>query len=205
VAPEKDVIAAPSAAPAFPGATLAIALVTGLVFCFPAVNEALIYSRSAILQGQIWRAWTGHMVHYSASHFLWNLVIFLAAGCWLESIRPRSARWFYLLCPPVIAATLLFGDTELERYAGLSGLATGLLIFLALVQLSENNAEPTWFWVGVFGLVAVKIALETVTGVPLLVHDFAGFRVVPLAHFSGACSGIFAWAVTRRSGNSTAS
>lgn len=205
MAPEKELTRVRPAAPAFPAASLSIALATGAIFCFPTSNAALIYSRTALLHGQLWRAWTGHMVHFSASHFLWNLIIFLVAGCWLESIRPLSARWFYVLCPPVIAATLLFGDPTLERYAGLSGLATGVLIFLALVQLSENDAESTWFWVAVFGLVALKIALETVTGVPLLVHDVAGFRVVPLAHLSGACSGIIGWVATRRFGRTTAS
>ena len=188
-----------------PVVTLAIALASGLVFCFPLINGWLLYNRPLILHGEIWRAWTGHIVHYSSSHFLWNLIIFLAAGCWLECIRPRSARWFYLACPLVISATLLIGEPTLERYAGLSGLASGVLIFLAFVQLSENNAEPTWFWVAVFGLVVVKVALETVTGAPLLVHDFAGFRVVPLAHISGACSGVIAWAITRPPEKVTAS
>jgi len=51
--------------------------------------------------------------------------------------------------------------------------------------------------IAVSGLVMVKIALETVTGAPLLVHDFAGFRVVPLAHISGTVCGLVAWAITR--------
>ena len=180
-----------------PWVTLAVTFAAGGIFCFPVVNHWLLYNRDLILHGQVWRAWTGHLVHYSSSHFLWNLVIFVTAGCWLELIRPRSARWFYLACPPAISATLLIGEPTLQVYAGLSGLASGVLVFLAFVQLSENDAEPTWFWVGVFGLVIVKIALETFTGAPLLVHDFAGFRVVPLAHISGGCSGVLAWAITR--------
>lgn len=194
MAPEKKLT---TPIPALPGATLAIALVAGIVFCFPALNGLLIYDRALILKGEIWRGWTGHIVHYSSSHLLWNLTIFLAAGCWLERVRPRSARWFYLVCPPVIAAALLVAEPSLEHYAGLSGVATGVLVFLACVQLNENNAEPTWFWVAIFGLVGVKIALETVTRAPFLVHDVSGLRVVPLAHVIGAACGVIAWGVTR--------
>lgn len=194
VAPEKNT---PLIRPALLGATLAIALVSGLLFCWPALNGIFIYDRAMIMHGQIWRGWTGHLVHYSASHLLWNLAVFVAAGCWLEYIRPWSARWFYLLCPPVIAAALLIAEPTLEYYAGLSGVATGVLVFLGCVQLSENNAEPTWFWVAVFGLVVVKIALETVTHAPLLVSEPPSFRVVPLAHISGAGCGILAWVITR--------
>ena len=182
---------------AMPTVTLAIAAVSGIIFCFPILNSWLLYNRALLLHGQVWRAWTGHIVHYSSSHLVWNLVIFLAAGCWLEYMRPRPIRAFYLACPALISAVLLLGEPDLERYAGLSGVATGVLVFLAFVQLSENNAEPTWFWVAVFGLVMVKIAVETVTGAPLLVQDFAGFRVVPLAHLSGAVCGVAAWALTR--------
>lgn len=196
MAPEKNT---PLTRPALPGATLAIALVSVLLFCWPALNGILIYDRAMILHGQIWRGWTGHLVHYSASHLLWNLAVFLSAGCWLEYIRPQSARWFYLFSPPVIAASLLVAEPTLEYYAGLSGVATGVLVFLGCVQLSENNAEPTWFWVAVFGLVVVKIALETVTHVPLLVSDSPTFRVVPVAHISGAGCGILAWVITRPS------
>ncbi|MEO6874984.1 MAG: rhombosortase [Opitutaceae bacterium] len=200
MANEEDLTPSLPAAPtatATPYVTLAIALCAGVIFCFPFVYAPLLYNRDLILHGQIWRVWTGHLVHYSSSHFLWNLIIFLAAGAWLEHIRPRSARCFYLVCPAVISASLLIGEPTLQLYAGLSGLASGVLVFLALVQLSQNNAEPTWMWVGIFGLVVVKIALETVTGESLLVQDFAGFRVVPLAHISGACSGVVAWAIMR--------
>jgi rhomboid family GlyGly-CTERM serine protease len=194
VAPEKYPT---SPTPVLPGATLAIALVAALAYFFPQANGLLIYDRALILHGEIWRAWTGHAVHFGASHLLWNLAIFLAAGCWVERIRPRTTRWIYLLCPPVIAAALAILEPTLARYAGLSGVATGVLVFLGCVQLSKGSAEPTWFWVAIFGLVVVKIALETVTHAPLLVNDFSGVVVVPLAHISGAACGVAAWFVTR--------
>jgi rhomboid family GlyGly-CTERM serine protease len=184
--------------PVLPTATLVIGLAAVMVFLFPATSAPLIYERSLILHGEIWRVWTGHLVHFSKSHLFWDLAVYVVAGCWLERLRPRAARWFYVVCPPLIAAALLVCDPSLERYAGLSGVATGLLVFLACLQLGESRTEPRWFWLAVLALVALKIGLEAVTHTHLLVGNLAGVRVVPLAHVSGAVCGFAFWAMSVR-------
>jgi len=185
--------------PARPWLTVAIALVAGLAWAVPALNELLIYDRALLFKGQIWRAWTGHAVHYGSSHVFWNLAVFIPVGCWLERLWPAMARWYYLVSPLVISAALLVFDPTLIRYAGLSGMATGMLVLLAGLQLRRRPAEPAWFWLAVIGLVAAKIVIELISGAPLLVSkgDFAGIRNVPLAHIAGvACAAAFwLWAV----------
>ncbi len=183
-------------------ATLAIAAATGLAFVWPRLAGALIYERADIFAGQVWRLWTGHLVHYSPSHLWLDLAVFVAAGAWLEWIAPRLARWFYVLAPPAISAVLLWGDPTLERYAGLSGVATGLLVLLALVQLRRKAGEPRWFWLGVLLLVAAKIIIEATAHAPLFARFDAGVRVVPLAHVGGIVCALLAFLVTkRRTGN----
>ncbi len=183
--------------PAFPWATLAVGAVAVLAFASPATSEALIYDRSLIFRGQIWRGWTGHLVHYGFSHLFWDLAVFLPAGCWLERLWPKSGRWFYALCPLGITLLMLWLDPSLKRYAGLSGLATGVLVLLAARQLSAKNREPAWFWLGVLALVAAKIGLELFTEAPLLVSGFNGIRTVPLAHIGGAACGAVFWIIVR--------
>lgn len=182
---------------AFPWATLAIALVAVLALAFQTVSELLIYDRSLIFRGQVWRCWTGHVVHYGFSHLFWDLAVFLPAGCWLERLWPKGGRWFYAVCPLVISMAMLWLDPSLNRYAGLSGLATGVLILLASRQLSGKNNEPAWFWLGVLALVGVKIVLELITGAPLVVSGFAGIRTVPLAHIGGVVCGVLFWGIAR--------
>ena len=183
--------------PAFPWGTLLVTLLAGLALASPALSERLIYDRALIFQGQVWRVWTGHVVHYGFSHFFWDFVVFLPAGCWLERLWPCRARWFYLITPVVISVALLAFDVALLRYAGISGLATGTLVLLAAYQLGRGKPEPTWFWLAVLALVGIKIGHELITGAPLVVSDFTGIRSVPLAHISGAvCAGIF-WGVGR--------
>jgi rhomboid family GlyGly-CTERM serine protease len=176
-------------APAAPWATLAVSALAAVALAWPAASEALIYERTRILHGEIWRAWTGHVVHFGASHFFWDLAVFLPAGCWLERLWPGRARGLYLAAPLVISATLLAWDPGLLRYAGLSGLATGVLALLAGLQLRRRGPEPVWFWAGVLALVAGKIAVELVTKQPLVVGGFAGIRTVPQAHIVGALCG----------------
>ncbi len=195
VAPEEKL----TGQPAFPWGTLAVGLMAVGLMVFPAVSGLMIYDRSLIFHGQVWRCWTGHVVHYGPSHFFWDLAVFLPAGIWLERLRPKTARWFYGICPLAISATLLAFEPSLIRYAGLSGLATGTLVLLAGVQLGRRNDEPAWLWLGVLALVGLKIAIELRTGAPLVVSDFAGIRTVPLAHISGVVCGILFWGFTRRS------
>jgi len=178
--------------------TLAIAATAGLAFAWPTMAGGLIYDRVDVIAGQLWRLWTGHLVHFTGNHLLWDLAVFVPAGVWLESITPPGARWFYLLATPVISLLLFFLEPGLNRYAGLSGIATGLLVLLALVQLRRDANEPRWFWLGVLLLVAAKIVLELVTRAPLVVQFDAGVRTVPLAHLGGVACALAAFPIWRR-------
>ena len=93
---------------------------------------------------------------------------------------------------------MLWLEPSLSRYAGLSGLATGVLVLLAGRQLSGKSNEPVWVWLGVLALVVVKIGLEVITGAPLIVSGFNGIRTVPLAHIGGLVCAVFFWAIARR-------
>ena len=176
----------------WPWATVAVALAAMLTFSFARLADVFIYQRSLIFSGQIWRTWTGHIVHFGPTHLWWDLAVFLPAGCWLERLRPKCAYWLYLLCPIIISAVLLIFDPTLERYAGLSGLAVGTVVLLALIQLQNKN-ESIWLWVGVLLLVAAKLVIELRQGAPLLVSDFKDIRNVPLAHLSGTACGVLCW------------
>ena len=182
----------------WPWATVAVGLAAMLTFSFTRLAEVFFYQRSLILSGQIWRTWTGHIVHFGPTHLWWDLAVFLPAGCWLERLRPHCAYWLYLLCPVIISVCLLIFDPTLERYAGLSGLATGTLVLLALIQI-QNKKESIWLWLGVLLLVVAKLVLELRQGAPLLVSDFTNIRNVPLAHLSGTGCGILCWLILGRS------
>jgi rhomboid family GlyGly-CTERM serine protease len=160
-----------------------------VAFVWAGLAGRLIYNRADILAGEAWRLWTGHLVHFNPGHLLWDLAVFLPAGAWLEWIAPGLTRWFYALTPLAISALLLLAEPTLGYYAGLSGLASGVLVLLALVQLQRDTAGPRWFWPAVLLLVAAKVVLELRAQAPLVVHFEPGVRTVPLAHIGGiACA-----------------
>lgn len=185
-------------------ATLLVAMAAGLAFVWPGLARLLIYERAGLLAGQAWRLWTGHLVHFNVRHLLLDLAVFLPAGVWLELLTPRLARGFYLLTPPAVSVVLLLFDSTLTRYAGLSGLATGVLVLLALVQLRRKMDEPYWFWLGVLLLVAGKTAVETMAPGALFVRFDPGVRAVPLAHVGGIVCALVAFlTLARRTGPSS--
>ena len=177
--------------------TVVIAGAAGVAFAWPGLARSCIYERADIAAGGVWRLWTGHLVHYNAGHLFWDLAVFLPAGMWLESIRPGLARRFCLLAPPAISAALFVCEPALTRYAGLSGLATGLLVLLALVQWRRDVRAPGWFWPAVLALVALKIVLEAVSAEPLLARFEPGVRVVTLAHVAGVACAVVALLIGR--------
>lgn len=172
-----------------------MALGSTAALLFASVSGALIYDRSLIFNGQLWRLWSGHLVHFGWSHFTWNLAVFLASGIWLERLWPATTRWFYAFSPLIISVALWLLDPALTRYAGLSGIATGMLVLLACLQLGRRKEEPAWFWVSVLALVGIKIGVELFTGAPVFVSGFGDIRTVPLAHIFGIVAALVFWLI----------
>ncbi len=159
----------------------------------PQFSDTLLFRRAELASGEYWRLWSGHLVHFGWRHLLADLIVFLTAGVWLESFARWTARGFLVLAPAAISALLYFADPQLTFYGGLSGVAVGLLVLLALVQVRRDRIAPRWIWVGVLVLVAVKVALEAFTNTPL-VSDFGpDIKVSSLAHLGGILCALLAW------------
>lgn len=115
-------------------------------------QQALRYERGAVLRGELWRLWTGHLVHLGWWHLALN-----AAGlaCWaVLADRPPALRTL-LGQAAVLAAgiSLLFLllMPALAHYVGLSGVLYGLFLL--------------GLWPGVRRLDPVRIAALCTLGV----------------------------------------
>lgn len=182
----------------WPWATASLAVPAVAVFFLPSLAPALLYERSAILRGDIWRLWTGHWVHFGGAHLLWNLAVLVPAGLWAEHLAPASFRLLCFLSAGAIGAALFSFDPALIRYGGLSGLAAASLAFLAFTQLSART-EDRWFWRGVLLLLILKVAAEILLDRSLFAQlEETGIHAVPLAHLAGILSATVVHAVRRR-------
>ncbi len=174
-------------------ATLAVAAGAIAVGASPAWRDTLLYRRIELTDGELWRIWSGHLVHFGWRHLLADLAIFAAAGGWLESVTPRTTRLYLGFAPAAISASLYLADPELAFYGGLSGLAIGLLTLLALVQLRRDRHAQRWLWPAVLALVAGKLAIEAISHTPLLSDFGPGIKVSTLSHLGGIACALFAW------------
>lgn len=183
----------------FPWATSAAVIAALVLYLSPAAAGSLVYDRASIADGEWWRIFTAHWVHFSRSHLFWNLAVLIPAGIWSERILPARTRWLYFVAPVLIGNVLYLTEPMLQRYAGLSGVATAMLALLALGQLRVSETDR-WFWRTVLGLIALKIATEAILASQLFGHigDPAA-RAVALAHLAGVASAVGVNSVRRRS------
>jgi rhomboid family GlyGly-CTERM serine protease len=137
-------------------------------------------------------------VHFSASHLFWNLVVFVPAGVWLERRDAAALRWALLLSPLAIGLALLAFEPSLGLYAGISGVASGVLVALAVHGL-RTEPRARWLWLAVLVLFAAKVGLESFSTRPLNpALATQGVHSVPLAHLVGAAIGAGAVLLRRK-------
>lgn len=170
-----------------------------VTYLIPGLASQMVYDRAAILAGETWRLFSGNWVHFSPSHLFYDLLALGIAG-WI--IERRRYPYFGLVCvlsALSIGTVLLAMKPELQFYGGLSGVATGAIVFLALHGLREPGP---WRWICVATLVLTlgKVLLESMTGqLTFAVVDRIPFVPVPLSHVvGGLTASLIFWCSTAR-------
>lgn len=169
---------------------LLFALPAALLALLPAGRALFVLDRAAVAGGQLWRLWTGHWVHFSTSHLVWNLLVLLLAGSWLEYLQP-GRLWRHAACSaPFIAASVLVFEPGLRVYGGLSGLAMSVVAFLTLEQIRTSGA-PRLPWLLVLLLLAAKAGHDLATSESWFARlDGAGVRTSSIAHAAGLTAAV---------------
>ena len=177
----------------FPFFTILLGLLVSTITLSPQMTSWLQFDRSAILDGEIWRTFTGHLTHWSVSHLFWDMLVFLV----LAGIIERFSRRQFLACfaaGSLIISLLVFTMLpEMAYYRGLSGIDSGLFMLLLVLLYRRNAAghnvlhKIPYILLGL--LFIGKTAFELSTAQTLFVQSSDLFIPVPLAHMGGAFVG----------------
>uniref|UniRef100_A0A486XQI2 Membrane protein, Rhomboid family n=1 Tax=Rheinheimera sp. BAL341 TaxID=1708203 RepID=A0A486XQI2_9GAMM len=150
------------------------------------VQSWLLYERNALVQGQIWRAFSAHLLHSNHWHLLMNiagllLVMLLHGGYY----HWRSLLLLWLLCAGSISSMLYLFSPQIHVYVGLSGLLHAMLAMGAIkdIQLKQRSGILL-----LAGLLA-KVLWEQWQGPDPALAELINASVATDAHLYGVFSG----------------
>jgi rhomboid family GlyGly-CTERM serine protease len=168
---------------------------SALIYLLP-IGASLAYDRRAVLAGEWWRMLTGHWVHFSSQHFLYDTAAFGIAGWMIEKRGHRNFGWLCAIAPFAISGTMLVCNPQLQICGGLSGLAIAAVVFLALNGLEESGA---WRCIcaSTLTLCTAKLIGEEITGRFFVLHTQTGFTLVPSNHIAGAFTALVVYALPK--------
>lgn len=151
------------------------------------INSLLQYQRNLILQGEVWRLMTCHLVHVNINHGIMNLLaialIVLVFGSKLTYIGWLSLIAFLGL---FISLCLLFFSPDIVWYLGFSGITHGLLVF-ALIKSSLSGDKLHIF---ALLLIILKIGREQLPNFDIYhLSAYISAPVVVDSHLYGAIGG----------------
>lgn len=153
---------------------------------------ALAWERGAILHGQLWRLWSGHLVHYSASHAAADATALGAAGLLAEPlVGTRRFALVLLGGAAALSLGLLACAPGLAEYRGASGLAM-LAAVLAGVPVWRRRPALRWPLAAAALLLAIKTGAEAGGQGAALASLPDGVTVAWQAHLLGAALGLAA-------------
>ena len=154
------------------------------------VGPYLRFQREAVLEWELWRLLSCHVIHLGWVHALMNL---LAAWLIVGLFQKPPLGWSLaaIACGLGCSLGLLIFEPELAWYVGFSGVLHGLVI---VGLFGETWSSTSWL---IFGAVVVKIATEQITGGSLTSQFLIGGPVAVDAHLWGAIAGL-GWALILR-------
>jgi len=180
----------------FPFITMGMGILALVMFSFSDAGSLFQYDRRAIAAGEVWRCLTGHWLHWSFNHFLWCTITFLAIGSICEDISRKGYLATLASASLIIPLVCWLAAPGLAYYRGLSGLASAIFVFGAMMMVGNAYRNRDWrgIWIPVAAGVAFagKVLFELLTGSLLFVDSTGVFTPVPLSHLAGGGTGLLA-------------
>lgn len=150
-----------------------------------ATLETYLFDTHAILNGEVWRLASGHLIHSSTSHMALDLLAFVVTASYVERYSRKLLLSSILVSTVALDLWLLSPFSEISRYCGLSGLLFAPVI-IAVLYMREKMKGPLRNLPLV--LCGIKLALDLSKEQTLFVAT--SWNAYPEAHLIGALAGI---------------
>lgn len=178
-------------------AGLAVALLCWLVWFLPDFYQAeLVYDSNAVVAGEWWRLWSGHLAHFTLSQLIADSGLVLLLGLALQRfITPSRFAILIIVALPLMSLLLLWLVPEMSSYRGASGLAAMLWLMVGLHLSLQAKTGSTPIWIGpLFILLLIgKVAGEALSLFPSLSELPAGVVVAWQVHLFGMVIGLLGY------------
>ena len=164
----------------------------------PAWRPSLLYDRAALAQGELWRVWTGHFVHFGWPHFLIDTGLLAILGWLVEKHHPWFTRLGLVLLPVFISTSIYVFEPAMIRYGGLSAVNLGLLVYAAVQGWRRDWTD--WFWPAILLAYVGELLFEYFRGGQgggAIRFDDPSIRVATGAHLASAAYALLAVGVAR--------
>jgi rhomboid family GlyGly-CTERM serine protease len=170
--------------------TLAIAaLCLLLVGAGETVAAGLAWERGAILHGELWRLWSGHLVHFSLSHAATDALVLAAMGLLAEPLAgSRRFAWIAGGGALLLSLGLLVFAPALQEFRGASGLAVLTAVLGGVLTWQRHPASRPILCCAALAL-ASKTLWEACAHTAAFTELPPGVAVAWQAHLLGALLG----------------
>ncbi len=149
-------------------------------------QEALVYHRDLIKQGEWWRIITGNFIHSNYPHLFLNLSgLWILGFLFLDQLKTKTFIFSILLLSLFIGLGLYFFDTTLQKYYGFSGVLYGLFIIGGVSALIEKDY---FNGIAVLVFVLAKLIWDLIYGGNASSEALIGMPVAVHAHLYGIVS-----------------
>jgi len=171
-------------------APLTVLIISLIAFIFDnSLSEPLIYQRSLVNQGELWRTVTSHFFHTNGFHFLLNgaavIMLWVIHG---HFYTIKTYSLVFIISAIICAVGIHWFSLHINQYVGLSGVLHGLFIWGAFEDIKAK--ERTGYLL-LFGIL-LKIAHEQFYGASEDVAALINANVAINAHLWGAIGGVIA-------------
>jgi rhomboid family GlyGly-CTERM serine protease len=173
--------------------TILVSLVAIAAWAIPSLSQWLELDYLLLAEGQWWRIWTGHLTHYGTNHLFWDLLMFAVLGAACERQHPHRFAIGLIVMMAGVAGLIGLRCDEVLTYRGLSGIDTGLFVWLVVAQcrrcwIARDRLIALVWLSAIIGLIG-KLIYEAATGQALFV-DASNFTPLVEAHLAGAFLGL---------------